>query len=156
MRRTRCRRRSTRCCWSTSPVTPRDLFHSDAGGVEGGDRVAIEPHASGGQQSPQLIEAGGAGDRRGDAWPGNDPGDRDLGRSDALFFGRRLDRRENLKAAWVQIFADVARTARALREIGLRTVFAGQESGGKREEADDAQPLLLTQRFERFFVAGAL
>src|SRR4051794_29660984 len=125
MRRTRCQRRSTRCCWSTSPATPPDRSDSGAGGVEGGDRVTIEAYASGGQQRPQLIEAGGAGDRRGDAGPGNDPGNRDLGRGDALFFGRRLDRRKNVKAARVQIFADIAWTARALHEIGLRTVFAG-------------------------------
>src|SRR3954465_1414720 len=43
---------------------------SGAGGVEGGDRVTIEADASGGQQRPQLIEAGSAGDRRSDAGAG--------------------------------------------------------------------------------------
>src|SRR5215218_4922758 len=90
MRRTRYRRRSTRCYWSTSSATPPDRSDSGAGGVEGGDRVTIEAHASGGQQRPQLIEAGIAGNRRGHA----------------LFFGCRLDRRENAEAARVQIFAE--------------------------------------------------
>ena len=30
------------CCWSTSPATPPNCSNSGAGGVEGGDRVAIE------------------------------------------------------------------------------------------------------------------
>ena len=68
--------------------------------------------------------------------------------------GHLVQRGQDAQAGLAQQRAH-AFTARALRQVGLMAVLAGQEATRQRPPGDDAQALALHQRFERAFVAAA-
>ena len=79
-----------------------------------------------------MGEAGGAGNRRRDAGPGDQPGESDLGRGRAMLGRDFVEGRQDALTARVEIFRD-APAARALAEVLLGAVLAGQETTRQRE-----------------------
>ena len=100
--------------------------------------VSVE--RGGAHQRVELRPRGGAGDRRGDAGLRHHPGQRHLGRRRAEPARHHVERAEDREAARVEVSRDPA-AARALAEIVVRAVLAGEKPLGEAVIADDPEPL---------------
>ena len=79
-----------------------------------------------GDQVLELLQAGGAHDRRGDRLALHQPGERHLGRAGVVLLAGRVERLQDGQALVVDVLLH-AGAARAFAEVGLRPVLAGQE-----------------------------
>src|SRR5207249_7822836 len=75
------------------------------------------------------------------------PGAGDSRRGRAVARRDLVDRRQDAEALGVEILLHAA-AARALAEIRLRAVLAGEEAGGQRPVGNDAQRFLAAERLE--------
>ena len=123
--------------------------------IERLDRVGIELEVRGGDQVLELIQVGGAGDRGGDAGARHQPGERHLRRVGLQAGGDLVQRLEDAQAALVEMLLHAA-AARALLEVGLRAVLAGQEPLASAVVGDDADVLLQHSGSSSRLVVGAV
>src|SRR6185437_1011253 len=107
------------------------------------------------QQLIQLLQAGGAGDRGGDARPRDEPGQSHLRRCGTVFFCDTFQRVHNLQPALVQVFLDKL-ASRALFEVGLGAILTGKKSAGQREIRNHSELFLDAQRFQPGFIVNAI
>src|SRR5215470_2056326 len=118
-----------------------------------GRGIQLETHSA--SQVVELLDAGGAGDRRSDAGSRDQPRECYPGGRRAQLLGYFVERVENAHATLVQVALHASST-RALGQVRLRAVFPGQESACEREIGDHADAFLAAERFELSFVLAAL
>src|SRR5581483_4155772 len=124
--------------WARTRYPAVRPFRGDAsrtGGVELLDGVRIELQPRGAQHLLELCQAGGTGDRSDDGRARHEPGQSHLAGLGLEPRRHRIEGGEDAAAAVVEI-ALGAGAARALAEIGVRAVLAGQEPGGQRIVGD--------------------
>ncbi len=102
----------------------------------------------------QLLDAGGARNRGGDARPRNQPGNRHFPRRGIKLGSHFIQRGQNSEPAIVQIFLHHL-PARSLGKIALRPVLARQKSASQRKIRNYADAFLQAERFEILFIGGS-
>src|SRR4051794_2928958 len=108
------------------------VFDSGGCAIERFNRCRIELQLRRGRQIFKLRHRAGARNRRRDGGSRHGPRERDARRRGLLLLCRLIERVQDPHAALVQVALD-AGAARALGQIGLRAVFAGQETARKRK-----------------------
>src|SRR6516162_3669710 len=118
------------------------------GAVELAHGLGVEGEPGPFREIGKLGEAGGTRDGRGDARPGDEPGQRHLRRRDAEAAGDAIEGAQDPQAPLVQIFLPDAAPTRTLAQILFTAVLAGQEAGGERVIGNDADLLLDAERLQ--------
>jgi hypothetical protein len=153
--RRRCVRRAPWACLHRGPPPPSPGTTAPA--ARGGAERLATPSAPGGQvqrggggQFLPLRQRRGAGDRRHDAVRlAHLPGQRHLRHGGCRAGGHRVQRGQHAPAAVVEGQVLDAGAARALGQVGLAAVLAGEEAPRQAEEVDHAQAFAHAQRLQR-------
>src|SRR6266700_4328495 len=145
--------------WASSKTPPprweRPGTLLSAGGVQSSDFAGCKAQLRRGGKILELVNAGGAGNRRGDRRPRDEPGKRHGGRIHSMSGGDFIQRGQYLLSLRVQIIGHAA-AALALPEIGGRTVFAGEKAAGQPVIGNDADVFLEAELLQRAFEIGAV
>ena len=128
---------------------------SSAGGIQRVDVLSVELQLGRLHHVLQLFQAGGAGDRRRDAGPRDQPGQRHLRRRRLVPRRHIVERLQHAEAALVEVLLHPA-AARALAQVRLGAVLAGKEPRRQRVVVDHAETFRLAQRLQFRFERGPL